>query len=373
MSLPLKIAFDARSLRGERTGVGNYLANLLEHLLDVDPSIAPVLVADGDLSSFPWLEHGRVRVVRTGGRSGDNFVWTNWALRRAVVSSGAAVFHSPGYTKPLGLRIPSIVTLHDISYAAHPEWYPHAGGWLRQQWYRASALSADRILTDSEFSRREIKRVYHALQWTKIVRVYLGVDGRRFFPRDDPSTVRVLRRRYGLEADFILFVGDVHARRNLPRIAEALARLRASRGGLRTLELVVIGRVLDGAGLPQTTAGVRSLGYVPDADLPLFYNAARAFVFPSSYEGFGLGVLEAMASGCPVVTARATSCAEIAGGACLEVEPTDVDSIAAAIAAILESPERAARLRADGLARARAFDWRRMAEETLAVYRELVR
>lgn len=370
MKAPLVIAFDARSLRGERTGVGNYLANLLEHLLGLDPSLEPVLVADGELPSFPWLERGRVRVATTTRRSGGNLLWTNVALRRAIASSGARLFHSPGYTIPLGLGIPAIVTVHDVSYAAHPEWYPHAGGWLRRLWYRASARGADRVLTDSEFSRREIARVYR-LGPEKVIRIHLGVDTRRFRPGGDPAAVAALRRRYGLQRDFVLFVGDVHPRRNLPRVAEALARLRASREGLRGLELVVLGRVLDRTGLPRGAAGVRALGYVPDADLPLFYSAARAFVFPSSYEGFGLGVLEAMASGCPVVTGRATSCAEIAGGACLEVEPTDADSIAGAIAAILESPERAARLRADGLDRARAFDWRRTAEETLAVYREL--
>ncbi|HEY2955105.1 MAG TPA: glycosyltransferase family 1 protein, partial [Candidatus Eisenbacteria bacterium] len=319
MTPPLLIAFDARSLRGERTGVGNYLSNLLEQLLSIDRAVEPLLVSDGPLPPFPWLDRERVRVERTSLRIDDNLLWTNLALRRKLSSGGAALFHSPGYTAPLGATIPTIVTLHDVSYASHPEWYPHAGGWLRRLWYRASARGADRVLTDSEFSRREIVRVY-GCKPERVRRIYLGVDRRRFRPLDDRAALEALRGRYRLPSDFVLFVGDVHPRRNLKQIAEAVARLRGSPQAPGELELVVVGRVLDRAALPEGAPGVRILGYVPDGDLPLFYNAARAFVFPSSYEGFGLGVLEAMASGCPVVVGRGTACEEVAAEACIAVE-----------------------------------------------------
>jgi glycosyltransferase involved in cell wall biosynthesis len=371
MSRPLRIAIDGRSLRGERTGVGTYAANLLEQLLEVDTGLSAIVVTDGELPPLAGEGSGRVRVVQTGSRSRNNFVWSNLALPHALRSARVDLFHSPGYTAPLRLPVPSVVSLHDVSYAAHPEWYPHAGGRLRALWYRASARRARVVLTISEFSRREILRVY-GLHPERVRVIYLGVDLRRFRRGIDRECLEAVRRRWRLGRDFVLFVGDVHPRRNVARLVEAAGALRRSGPELADLQVVIAGRTLEGGRDYSAFEYVRQLGYVPDEELPLLYNAARAFVFPSFYEGFGLGVVEAMACGCPVIVARGTACHEIAGPAALTVDPSDTGSLVGAMAAVLGNPELAAANRAAGLEQAARFTWRRTAEETADVYRFVV-
>ena len=358
----LRIAFDVRSICGERTGVGTYAANLIEALLDVAPEISPVLFSAGDLPSLPWLRNERVRMVARSAGNRNNLIWTNVTLRRAIAGQSLDLFHSPGYTRPFGLGIPSVVTLHDVCYAAAPQWYPYKLSSFRRFWYQQSAVGADAILTDSEFSRREILRVYEVSP-DKVHIIYLGVDHTKFRRLEDLSK---FRERYSLPANFLLFVGDIHPRRNLGRVIDSLQRVSGE-----NIELVVIGRPID---LPAgwKKPDVRYLGYVPDSDLPLFYNAARALVYPSFYEGFGFPVVEAMACGCPVIVSRGTACEETAGSAGITVDPASVQAIAEAITGLLQNQDLAERYRAAGLKRAAEFDWHKTARQTFEVYSKII-
>ncbi len=222
-------------------------------------------------------------------------------------------------------------------------------------------MGADAILTDSEFSRREIIRVY-GVPGERVHTIYLGVDHRRFAPLTACEPIPELLERYGIPRDFVLFVGDVHPRRNLGRVIEAVGQVE--------IPLVVIGRVLDAAAKVKHPL-VRFLGYVPEADLPVFYQAARALVYPSFYEGFGFPIVEAMACGCPVIVSRETVCEETAGDAGLKVDAASVASIVEGIAAVVRNPDVARRLSEAGLKRAKRFDWRKTAEETVKVYRRI--
>jgi alpha-1,3-rhamnosyl/mannosyltransferase len=184
--------------------------------------------------------------------------------------------------------------------------------------------------------------------------------------------------RYRLPGRFILHVGDIHPRRNLDRAVNAFRQVRSSDPQSRDLAFVLVGRKLiagdslEAALQNDSGSGIRSLGYVAEGDLPMFYSAAAALLFPSLYEGFGLSVLEAMACGCPVIVARGTACEEVAGTAAIAVDPQDVAAMAEGVRALLTNQDLAARYSQAGLARAESFSWRRTAEETLAVYRKLL-
>ncbi len=372
MSLPLGIAVDGRSLCGQRTGVGTYTSNLFEQLLPLVAPLRILLFVDKDPPPAAWMGDERIQIFKLSPLSGNNFLWTNVSLARRLKNRACDVFHSPGYTLPLRLPVPSVVTIHDISYAACPEWYPYRNGALRKAWYRLSARSADCILTVSEFSKREIMRVYGIPQ-DKIHVIPLGVDRRKLAKVNQLQLPDSLKHKYGLGGNYLLFVGDIHRRRNVDRIVEAFHAVRERQHD--GLELVLIGRTLDPFASsmmdPLRDRHIHALGYVPENELSLFYSSARAFVFPSFYEGFGLGVLEAMACGCPVIVGRGTACEEVAGEAAVLVDPANARSIADAIAAVLENQEMAARHSEAGILRAEPFTWRRTAEQTLSIYQRL--
>jgi len=183
-------------------------------------------------------------------------------------------------------------------------------------------------------------------------------------------------KRYVIERPYILYVGSLEKRKNLPRLLEAYAYLRETLPGWK---LVIVGgrkwksdpiyKAVQRLGLEPH---VIFTGFVAEEDLPALYNGADLFVFPSLYEGFGLPVLEAMACGTPVVTSNTSSLPEVAGEAALLVAPTDVKAIAAAMQRVLSEPDLAAELRRRGLERASQFSWERTARETLAVYERVL-
>jgi glycosyltransferase involved in cell wall biosynthesis len=373
----LRIALDGRSLQVPRTGVGTYAANLIEQLLLLDESLEILLFTEESQPPLNFQGGERVRVMNCLPSIRNNFLWSNFTVPSALNRQKADLFHSPGYTLPLRLRIPAVVSVHDVSYEAEPRWYPYKRGITRRFWYRASALRADRIITISEFSRKEIVRVY-GIAPEKVAMIYPGVDRRIFRPIEDPSTIEAFKKRYEIRSDYLLFVGDIHPRRNLERIIEAFALVKESLPGSALLELMVVGRILDPTlkakidQMQQRVRGVRVVGYVPEVELPMFYGSARAFIFTSFYEGFGLGILEAMACRCPVIVARGTACEEAGGAAAIAVDPWNPKATAEAITALITKPDYALRCAELGFDRASEFCWSKAAKHTLALYRQLV-
>ena len=191
-----------------------------------------------------------------------------------------------------------------------------------------------------------------------------------------PEAVAAVRTRYGLPDRYLLCVGTIEPRKNLGRVLAAFERLHAER---LTDALVIVGKrgwLYDDffAQLEHSPAkhAVIFPGFVPDADLPAVYAGSQALAFPSEFEGFGLPVLEAMACGAPVVCSNTSSLPEVAGDAALLVDPDDVAAITAALRRVLADADLAAELRRRGLAQAARFSWQRTAQETLAVYRQLI-
>jgi alpha-1,3-rhamnosyl/mannosyltransferase len=284
------------------------------------------------------------------------------------------VFHGLNYFLPAQRgKAALVVTVHDLSALRHPEWHPARRGLVHRAALRRTIRAVDRVITDTEAIRRELVADLGAPP-EKVSAIHPApVQG--FGPRD-PAELKPILDRWGLSpGEYLLFAGAIEPRKNLIRLVEAVATLQTRRRG--TPPLILVGppgwrnrEILDGAA--GAAPGVRYLGYVPPEELAALMAGCSAFVMPSLYEGFGLPVLEAMASGVPVVTSRGGALEEVAGDAAVLVDPRDRESIALGIASVLDDAARRETLVRGGLARAAQFTWERTARETLRVYEQAV-
>jgi len=299
--------------------------------------------------------------------------WHQAGAEVAARRRGAALLHMPVGLGPLAGSLPIVTTVHDVM--------PIRFAKLFRPWYRwyagvvmpRLARRARAVITVSEAAKQEIVEWFRVAP-ERITVIPHGIDP-AFVPlaAGDPQAAQV-RQRHDLPADFILAVGSVEPRKNLERLLEAVHLLR-DRPGTRDVRLVHAGP--EGWRTEEISAAVRRLsldgavrflGHVPAADLRVLFGAARAFVYPSLWEGFGIPVLEAMACGCPVVASGVGSIPEVAGGAALLVDPESVEDIAASIASVWSGDQVRADLVRRGLERARSFTWDRAAHATVAVY-----
>jgi glycosyltransferase involved in cell wall biosynthesis len=367
-----RIGFDARALAFPAGGVRRYVREIFSLLPALEPSIDFIAV-----DPPPGIE------LPPGTRSGPHSLGLPTNLARAAIALPLAVrrarldlFHAPAYTAPLSGHTPVVLTVHDVSYARVPEFYAHRAGPVRQWFYRRSATRAARVITDSEFSRREIAAAY-ALPESQMAVIPLGV-GAPFAPA---SAAPAAILPSGIAPPYVLHVGDLHPRRDLVTALRAVIAVRT--GGIPAasrLQLVCAGADCGSAAelrrLAAEAGAADALvlaGPVSEGDLVRLYQQAVALVYPSLYEGFGLPVLEAMACGLPVVAARAGSVPEVLGDAGILVDARDSAAVADALAVLLASPERRENLRDRGLARAADFSWERTARRTLDVYRTCLR
>jgi glycosyltransferase involved in cell wall biosynthesis len=303
----------------------------------------------------------------------NNLTWNHLALPLQLRRDRIDLLHSPSYTLPLWRGRPAVVTIHDVSYERHPEWFPPKARLFNRVFSRFAARVAAVVLTDSEFSRQEILDVYRVPP-ERVVAIPLAA-GSQYRPPEDHTAAERVRARYGLGAPLILYVGNVIPRRNVPLLVAAFAQVCRERaahlavvnaGPQAQAQLAVLARECGVVG------DVTCLDYVPDEDLVALYHAAAAFVWLSVYEGFGLPPLEALACGTPTLVANASCLPEVVGDAALRVDPHDPAAVAGALTQLLTDDALASDLRARGPGRAAEFSWRRTAEETLAVYRRVV-
>ena len=354
----MRVGFDARALVSPAAGVRRYARELFAAMANLEgvEVVAAGTSADADLPAGVTAAAGAASLP-------TNLGWMISGLPRAARSARLDVFHAPSYTAPFGGPRPLVLTIHDISYERHPEWYPYRRDPVRRAFYRWSARTADRIITDSQFSRQEIAAGY-SLDPDRISVVPLAA-GSVFTPADRMRT----------NSPYVLHVGDLHPRRNLAVAVRALKRVRAHRADLRSLRLVLAG-VDRGAGAaliqhssPDDAQMIELAGKVSDDQLVQLYRGAAGLVYPSLYEGFGLPLLEAMACGAPVVASRASSIPEVTGDAAVLLDPHDDAGWAEAIESLFD-PEVEGRLRDAGIRRAATFTWDRAASATVEVYRK---
>jgi glycosyltransferase involved in cell wall biosynthesis len=298
--------------------------------------------------------------------------WEQLALPRLLHHDHVTVLHGAVDALPLLWRGRSVVTIFDLTFLRLPSAFNRANRTYLKWAVRFAAHAADKVIAISEATRQDVIGLLR-VDPQRVRRVYCGVDP-RFRPLGSSAEVTDLRRAWGLDSGFILYLGTIEPRKNLPRLIDGYAMLR--RRGATNLPLVLAG----GRGWGQSDlheqaarAGVaddvRLIGFVPDREIPLWYNAADLFVYLSEYEGFGLPPLEALACGTPVVTSNRSSLPEVVGEAAMLVDPTDAHAIADAIQRVLDDRDLRSQLADAGPDQASQFTWRAMAEQTLDVYR----
>ncbi len=341
------ITIDARWYRA--SGIGTYIRNLVPRLIAQMPDERFALLGDPtDLNAY---QSARVEVVP--------FVTKMYSLRKIPIPRETSLYFSPHYTIPLTYAGPMVVTVNDVLHLARPEFAPgFAKRIYAKAMFTAVKYSASRVICISEFSADELRQRTDI----KATVIHDGV-GQEWFGEHPRQ----------LERPYIIYVGNVKPHKNLKRLIAAY-RVIATETLMRgrpPFDLVIVGKrdgFITGERFDQTP-GVTFTGYVSDRELMGWVQHAKALVFPSLYEGFGLPPLEAMACGCPAVVSKIGPMPEICGDAAVYCDPLDVDSIAAAIKEAIRCTWR---YRDRGIARARMFSWDKCAAKTCAVFREVM-
>lgn len=387
----MKVLMGTESLRPPLTGIGNYTLNLIRELqlrsdveaidcfngdqlspaeqvlVTLEQSLEPVLNArkQGMLSA---QLRKTLRAMPLAYRLKS--AWSNARFKQGGGARSSFVYHEPNFIlKPH--EGPSVTTVHDLSFVRHPEFHPpERVRWLNRQ-LPQTLDRADYVITDSEVVRTELIQQF-GVRSDRVKAIYLGADA-RFVPRSAEGCKAILAKHGLVHGGYIAFVGTIEPRKGLSVLLDAWQRLPArmrqnwplviaGAPGWRNVELVSRIQAL------QAKGEVKFLQFINAYELPFIYAGAATFVYPSVYEGFGLPVLESMASGVPVICGKYTSMAEFAQGACRLFDVEDADALALAIEELLENPQQRAQMAQVALAQANRFSWERCARETVQVY-----
>jgi glycosyltransferase involved in cell wall biosynthesis len=367
-----EIGIDAHAIGGRLTGNETYVTNLIDGLIGLDSGHRFTLLFTDERAAeeaggrFP--EARPVMALPANPLVRIPFVtpWLVWKL-------GLDLLHVQ-YVGPPVMTAPLVTVIHDISFETYPRFFSARERLQFRATFPLSARLAARVLTISEHSKRDLVEIY-GLPEEKVTVTYLAA-GDDFAPVEDRDRLESVRSRYGVGGPYVLAVGNLQPRKNIPRLIRAYSRMRSVRPDIRH-RLVLVGKkawrhdpVLSLIEESRWSDDIVLTGYV---HLPALYSGADVFVYPSIYEGFGLPPLEAMACGTPVVVSDRASLPEVVGDAGVKVDPFDVDGIAAATASLLLEPAVNAAFSRAGLERARCFSWRECARRTLAVYEDVLR
>ena len=357
----MRIGIDARELIGKPTGVGRHLSGLLRAWSSDGAASRHTFVLYAHETITTPLRHAELRVIP--GSPGT--VWEQIALPRACRRDDLTVFFAPGYTAPLRMNVPTVVLVHDISFAAHPEWFRLKEGLRRRLFTRWSSERAKLVLTVSQSVRREIIS-HFGLPEDRVRCVYPGVISLGGGSKDqDPPSVRSARE------PLVLFVGSIFNRRHLPDLIHAFKPIAREHSAAR---LAIVGdnrtHPYEDLEAVAAAAGIASQvsvqPYVSDEELAHVYGRARAFALLSEYEGFGHPPLEALSSHVPSVLVDTEVAREVCGDAALYVANGDIAGITAALKSLLfDETVRQRVLQAAPAVLAR-YSWSRAASETLA-------
>ena len=359
----MRIGIDARELCGHPTGVGRYLAGMLRQWRDAAEARRHTFLLYSH-QPLTGVDASHVSQRPVGGNGGTR--WEQITLPRALAADRTDVLFAPGYTAPYFAGIPVVVAIHDVSFAAHPEWFSWRQGLRRRTLTRAAARRARAVITISNFSRDEIVR-HFGIDASKIKVIPPGIDHPPAASSQEPGA----SLQPPAPSPRVLYVGSIFNRRHVPDLIAAVDQVSARHPGVE-LDLVGDNRSFPRQDIQAAVAGARHAKvrwheYVSDMQLEQLYAAATGFAFLSEYEGLGLTPLEALARGVPPVLLDTPVARESCGSAALYAPTPDPGAIAAAISQLLCDQPTRARLLAAAPAVLARYDWTNAAADTLRV------
>lgn len=355
----MRVAIDTSATRGRKTGIGIYTQGLVSALRTFAPELQIVELDDGSGVE----QRTPARILRE-----------QINIPRMVRAAQADVLHLTGFAGPARHSTTVILTVHDLIGVLFAHNFPPMARFYWSRYLPFTMRSADKIIADSENTRRDILRTVK-IPSERIRVIYLAAD-ESFQPISVQQSLKAVRQAFQLSQSFFLFVGTLEPRKGIETLISAYAQA----SGEVAEDLVIVGKrgwswekffqQVTKLGLSRR---VRFLDYVPDDAMPALYNLARAFVFPSRYEGFGLPALQALACGTPVLSSNAASLPEVIGSAGIMVPPDDIEGFTRELIRLSHDSDLCADLRARGLDRAKSFSWKRIARETVQVYQSISR
>lgn len=355
----MKIAIDVQTTLGQKSGFGFYVKNLTENLKKVDTQNNYALLAPKTEKDFSTPQR---------------FIWDQFTFPSSARKAQVDILHQPCFSAPLFYRGKIIITIHDLISHFFPKNIPSGSRFYFSKWMPLTYRKANKIIAISHNTKQDIIDLLQIPE-EKIVVIHSAV-GEEYKSIDDKEAIKKIKAKYQTGEQFILDVGTLEPRKNLQFLVRAF-NLALKKSGLNC-NLVLTGK--KGWYYEGLFSLVKELklekrvifaGYVPDEDLPLLYNAADLFAFPSLYEGFGFPPLEALSCGKPVIAANNSSIPEVVGnaGVLLDIEREEI--WAKEIVNILTNEKLAQDLSKKGLEQAKKFSWAKTARETVKVYEEV--
>ncbi len=367
----MRIGIDARLVFYNRAGIGQYILRLIEALSQVHPDEDTFMVLQSRKDKSSIIEANGFLRKSLWTPSHNRFEQT--ALSFEISRLGLDLLHSPDFIPPFRRNCKSVITIHDLAFLLYPHFLTKESaryyGQIDQAWRKS-----DHIIAVSEATKQDSIKMLGVPE-QKITVIYEAANPiYRPLPKDEAW--QHVKTKYNFEQDFILSVSTIEPRKNLPGLLQAYRRLRDE---YKREELLVLAgangwlweEVYETVERLDLKKHVAFLGHVPSDDLVYLYNAARIFVHPAFYEGFGLPPLEAMNCGVPIIVSNTAALPEVVGDAALMIDPHDLDGLTVAMWRALTEEELRRDLISKGLKRAKKFSWLRAAAETLAVYHKV--
>jgi glycosyltransferase involved in cell wall biosynthesis len=374
----MRIGIDARQLSQWKGGGSVYVENLVRTLEQIDTESRYYLYSNREFA-LPFENLRWTKRVDSSFWFVPGSLWLLTAARSMAIEDRLDIFWGPSQALPLRLpsRMGKVLTIYDLVWRLYPETMPLYTLATHRLFYKRWVRTADRVIAISASTAHDLETLL-AIPSAKIQVVHLGVRS-DYRVRDPQASAQHVARKFGVSENYIFAVGTIQPRKNLKILVKAASTLL--KNGAFDSQLVIAGAsgwktseiyaTVQRCGL--TPQEVKFLGYVPDEDLPSMYSGARLFVFPSLYEGFGLPLVEAMASGVPIVASDAPPVPEIVEDAAILVRPESAEAFAHAIGRVLADHELRQRLIERGLRRASHFRWETAAKELLQVFQEVRR